>query len=178
MKRPKKISAIMHKLLVEERMDAFSVIEARNALLALGWKSSNADNLRKQIYRQLLSFLNNDWLRTEGIGREKRYHVTDTFMRLKNVGKTDVNYPVTTKAKADKNDYSILVVERCKYEGELKIVLGEIDEYRALLVRFPSLEKHITPLLDESKIRSAELLGKVNVLSNVLKSLSAENSAC
>ncbi len=73
---------------------------------------------------------------------------------------------------------AILLKERREHEGELKIVLGEIDEYRSLLSRFPALEQNIEPLLQASKIRSTQLLGKVNVLTNILKSLSAEQVTC
>ncbi len=59
-------------------------------------------------------------------------------------------------------DYSVLVSERNQYKGELEIVLGEIDEYQSLNVRFPELEPKLITLLDEAKERSACLLGKVN----------------
>lgn len=172
MKRPKKISAIMHKLLVEEKMDGFSAIEARNALLSFGWQGSSSDELRKQLYRQLLQFNDKGWLKSEGIGRNKRFYVTSAFRGLCVASKSVQQEKTAVNHSVRPQDYSVLVIEQRQYEGELKIVLGEIDEYRSLLVRFPCLEEHILPLQKLSKVRSAELLGKVNVLSNVLKSLS------
>ncbi|CSA22607.1 Response regulator [Vibrio cholerae] len=71
-------------------------------------------------------------------------------------------------------DYSVLVSERNQYKGELEIVLGEIDEYQSLNIRFPELEPKLITLLDEAKERSACLLGKVNGLTNVLKVLSGQ----
>lgn len=79
---------------------------------------------------------------------------------------------------ASSHDYSVLVSERNQYKGELEIVLGEIDEYQSLKVRFPELEPKLIMLLDEAKERSAYLLGKVNGLTNVLKMLYEGKQTC
>lgn len=68
--------------------------------------------------------------------------------------------------------------ERNEYEGELEILLGEIEEYRSLNTRFPELEPKLAPLLKQAKERSGHLLGKVNVLTNVIRTLSEGHQAC
>lgn len=176
MQRPTKISTIMYILLVEEKMDSFSVIEARDTLLQHGGFNSDTVELRKMVYRQILYFERKRWLKGEGEGRHKIYYVTDDFKQRSIINTSTLIKQCKTEVVSD--DYSILLKERREYEGELKIVLGEIDEYRSLQSRFPKLEQKITPLLQDSKIRSAELLGKVNVLTNILKCLSTENIAC
>lgn len=167
----------MYILLVKERMDSFSVIEARDMLLRHGGgHNSDAVGIRKTVYGQILHFERKGWLKSDGDGRQKKYYVTDDFKQQSITNKAALIRQ--NKAKTVNDDYSILLKERREYEGELKIVLGEIDEYRSLQSRFPALEQKIIPLLQDSKIRSAELLGKVNVLTNILKCLSAENFAC
>ncbi|MGD6738653.1 hypothetical protein [Photobacterium sp. SKA34] len=169
-----KISAEMHKLLVERTLDGFSVIELRDEYVFLNASKIDSDEARKKVYRQILRFLKQGWLRSEGRGRQKRYFQTDSFKALnveKKVGSVDVKMP-------SKHDYSLLVNECNQYKGELEIVLGEIDEYQSLNVRFPELEPKLTTLLDEAKERSAYLLGKVNGLTKVLKMLYEGKQSC
>lgn len=172
----------MYKLLIEKEMDDFSIIEARDALLQIETTDLDANEARKKVYRHLSLFQRNGWLNSIGSGRQKRFYVTDEFRELSVVSKKDTSAASSRRQKQCstnyKNDYFVLVKERKEHEGELKIVLGEIDEYRALQTRFPTLEDTIAPLLQRSKLRSAELLGKVNVLTNVLKSLSIEDATC
>ncbi len=172
----------MYKLLIEKEMDAFSIIEARDALLQIESSNLDANEIRKKIYRQLWLFQQNGWLKSTGSGRQKRFYVTDEFRKLSVVSKKRTLEPNTRSLKQCSVDreyeYSVLAKERKEHEGELKIVLGEIDEYRTLQTRFPSLEETISPLLQDSKLRSAQLVGKVNVLTNVLKSLYVEETTC
>lgn len=172
------ISTIMYILLIEHKMDAFSVLDARDTLLLNNHFYSNAVELRKMVYRQILYFERKGWLMSDGRGKQKKYYVTDNFPHKLVVNKATLIGSSVTHTVAIEENYSILLKERREHEGELKIVLGEIDEYRSLLSRFPALEQNIEPLLQASKIRSTQLLGKVNVLTNILKSLSAEQVTC
>lgn len=169
-----KISTEMYKLLIERTMDGFSVIELRDEFIILKGSDIDSDEARKKVYRQILRFIKEVWLRSEGTGRQKRYFQTDTFKALlvepKSV-KTNIGIALN-------HDYSVLTSERNQYKGELEIVLGEIEEYQSLNRRFPELEPKLIPLLDKAKERSAHLLGKVNGLTNVLKTLSEGKQTC
>lgn len=173
MKRSIKISLVMHNLLIEKRMDGFSVIEARDALLNLEGGMSNLEEARKKVYRQLWQYKQRGWLRTEGEGRNKRYFQTEQFRDIEVVPrrKTELEYPI----KESRSDYSVLFRESNECKGELEIVLGEIYEYQSLRCRFPELESRLSPLLQQAKERSAHLLGKVNGLANVLKVIDERN---
>ena len=76
MKRSTRISAVMFKLLIEKRMDGFSVIEARDASLSDGDGTQKLDEARKKVYRQIWQYQQRGWLRSEGEGRSKRYFQT------------------------------------------------------------------------------------------------------
>ncbi|MFW7524801.1 hypothetical protein ACODM8_11745 [Vibrio ostreicida] len=174
MKRSTKISAEMHKLLIEKRMDGFSVVELRDAFVSIDNSCTDLDDARRKIYRQILRFIKHSWLRSEGNGQQKRYFQTDQFKSLQENSKKEivnVNHSLTP-------DYSVLSHERNRYKGELEIVFGEIDEYQSLRGRFPELAPKLTPLLEHARARSAHLLGKVNVLTNVLKTLSEDCQPC
>ena len=174
MKRSTKISAEMHKLLIEKRMDGFSVIELRDAFVSIDDSYVDLDDARRRIYRQILRFMKNNWLRNEGRGQQKRYFQTDLLKTLLVTPKQDsVDVDIALAP-----DYSVLSHECNQHKGELEIVLGEIEEYQSLNGRFPELEPKLIPLLDQAKERSAHLLGKVNGLTNVLKTLSEGKPTC
>lgn len=158
----------MYTLLVEKKMDGFSVVELRDASISISGSITDLDEARKRIYRQLLRFEKNNWLTSEGSGLKRRYYQTELF---KNMQLQPGQESAVTKA-ASISDYSVLSLECNEYKGELEIMLGEIDEYQSLRSRFPELETTLDPLLKQAKTRSARLLGKVNVLTNVLKILS------
>ena len=176
MKRSIKISAVMHKLLIEKRMDGFSVIEARDVLLNDGCGTQNLDEARKKVYRQIWQYQQRGWLRSEGEGRNKRYFQTEQFLDLEVVPRRKSEPEVLRKECSP--DYSILLRESNEYKGELEIVLGEIDEYQSLRCRFPELENRLTPLLQQARERSAHLLGKINGLTNLLNTLSEGSQPC
>ncbi|MCB5361729.1 hypothetical protein [Vibrio lentus] len=176
MKRSTKISAVMHKLLIEKRMDGFSVMEMRDALINLKEATQDPDEARKRVYRQIWQYQKRNWLRSEGEGRRKRYFQTEAFKELDVTPRK--NAKRETLIKECTPDYSVLFRESNEYKGELEIVLGEIDEYQSLRCRFPELESRLTPLLQQAKERSAHLLGKVNVLTNVLTTLSEDCQSC
>ncbi|EKC5523911.1 TPA: hypothetical protein ACF5BZ_004280 [Vibrio parahaemolyticus] len=176
MKRSKKISAVMHKLLIEKRMDGFSVTEARDASVNPDGCIQNLNEARQKVYRQIWQYQQKGWLRSEGEGRNRRYFQTEQFRELqvaprkKFEGEPLIKKPIS--------DYSVLLRESNEYKGELEIVLGEIDEYQSLRRRFPELESRLTPLLQQARERSAHLLGKMNGLENVLKALSEGCQPC
>lgn len=166
----------MHKLLIEKGMDGFSVIELRDASLSISEFREELDEARKILYRQILRFMRNGWLESEGEGREKRYFQTDLFRSLNVKPKVErKNAPSPVKTTPD---YSVLHHERNQYKAELEIVLGEIDEYQSLNRRFPELEQRLNPMLQQARDRSAHLFGKVNVLTNVINTISSDVVEC
>ena len=64
---------ILVMVIVEKGMDGFSVIELRDASLSVSDLRKEPDEARKRLYRQILRFVRNGWLQSEGEGRDKRY---------------------------------------------------------------------------------------------------------
>lgn len=161
-----KINAHMFNLLIEKKMDDFSVIEVRDVLLIQDVSFIDKEEARQYVYRQLLSFEKNGWLTSLGKGRDKRYSVTDKFRAQSFAPKSD------EKVKSSNcvgNIIAILAQEKKDYEAELAIILGEIEEYQSLLNRFPNDKEILIPLFDAAKEHSAKLSGKVNALTNRLQ---------
>ncbi|MEZ9577429.1 MULTISPECIES: hypothetical protein [unclassified Vibrio] len=176
MKRARRISVVMHKLLIENGLDGFTVLEARDLWLSLENMGSNSAEARKKVYRAIFHFEKKSWLRSEGSGRKKRYFQADQFKAL--YDNVTANNQADLKPQVPVQNYSILNSERNEYKGELEIVLGEVDEYQSIVSRFPELKNKLAPLHQEAKDRAALLLGKVNVLTKVLNTLYEEDKPC
>ncbi|PQJ68234.1 hypothetical protein [Photobacterium angustum] len=173
MKPSKKICEVMYNLLIEKRMDGFSVLEARDILLPMTAISSDYDVARKQVYRKLWQYEQKGWLSTEGKGREKRYFQTSLFHSFELYKKSSSIDERKAKERLE-NDYSVLLKEQTTYKAELEIVLGEIEQYNSLKSRFPELKDRLDFLLKQAREQSAYLLGKVNGLTKLLTSLSKD----
>ncbi|EHR6472061.1 hypothetical protein [Vibrio parahaemolyticus] len=174
MVRPRRISAVMHKLLIEKGMDGFSVVELRDAAISIEGLDSNLHEMRKKVYRQILRFEKKSWLESEGSGRKKRYYQTALFKDLHSMHKGEI----TGLRQSTIDDYPSLKRERSEYKGELSIVIGKIDMCQSLMTRFPELESTLTPLLHEASENSASLLGKINLLNQVITILSEGQETC
>ncbi|EPV2528460.1 hypothetical protein ACV28K_000959 [Vibrio alginolyticus] len=166
MGRSKKINGVMYKLLIERGIDGFSVVELRDASLSMDDTSLDPNEARKRLYRQIYHFEKNGWLVSKSYGRNKRYFVSDMFKTMSIEPKKRPS-PVKDDSLQSDN-YSVLESELIQHNRNLEIVLGEIEEYQSLCVRFPSLDKPIAVMLQKARSRSAHLIGKVNVLRNVL----------
>ena len=176
MKRSRRISAIMHKLLIENGLDGFTILEARDLWLSTNDTNSNSSEVRKKVYRAIYNFEKSNWLRCEGSGRGKRYFQTEEFKELPDY-KVSEHHPKINRSTSEQ-DYSVLVNECNEYKGELEIVLGEIDEYQSILSRFPNLESRLAPIHQKAKERAALLLGKINALTTTLNTLTKGSESC
>lgn len=129
----------MHKLLIENEMDNFSLVEIKDALLDIEEFASTGQDAHKFVYRQVWGLEKKGWLYAEGIGREKRYMQTDIFRSLKFATRS---IPVTINRVADaptvqQGKYNILINERNECEGELRssLVKSKIPFIKSTLPR-------------------------------------------
>ncbi|WP_372378053.1 hypothetical protein ACBZ91_01375 [Vibrio natriegens] len=181
MKRSQKINVYIYKLLIEKKMDGFSVVEARDVARLFPESPKDINEVRKIVYRQILRCLENEWLRCEGSGREKRYFKTDKFNSLSfeprkpklRVKRTAPKGSVTNQVT---NDYSELIVERNKLKGELEVTLGEIDKYKVLKGQYPEQFQLLDGLQFVANEKAALFMGNINAITNMLNSLSHERA--
>ncbi|NOH84246.1 hypothetical protein F0249_10510 [Vibrio sp. 03-59-1] len=181
MKQPTKINSDMFNLLIEKEMNNFTVIEARDAFALTNNRFEKIDDARKYVYRQILSFERKGWISSKGSGRKKRYSKTTLFLQNsfapRGSKKRSRNLIEMIQVGAD-FPLNKLVAEKNQHEGELAIILGEVEEYQLLMERFPHLKESFMPLFSEAKDRSAKRLGKINALSNILKVVSSRTVTC
>ncbi|MEZ8822865.1 hypothetical protein AB6E04_00805 [Vibrio amylolyticus] len=161
-------------------MNNFTVTEARNALMKHYEEFDDPYVARKTIYRQILLLIRKGWLKHTGKGHGKRYQKTELFMQQSFEPKED---PLERKGASSElqasavNSFNVLRSEKNRYEGELAIILGEVEEYQSLIERFPNKQDFFFPMFIDAKDRSAKLLGRINALSTVLKTSELEFAA-
>ncbi|MCS0267269.1 hypothetical protein NDJ22_19835 [Vibrio alginolyticus] len=181
MKKVTRINPYMFNLLIEREMDNFSVIEARDVLCDGGEPFSSKEKARKYIYKQLLSYEKKGWLSALGARRDKRYQITNDFKLLTTkpkplkTRKTEADF---TTIQASDTSITVLEKEKKQHEGELAITLGEIEEYKSLLMRFPNSKQDMLPLFNGARERSAKLLGRINALTNWIKVIQGNDQKC
>ncbi len=169
----------MYKLLIEQSLDGFSVLQLRDAALNLPETKTDKPKTRKLVYRQILRFKANGWLEEKGSGRQKKYYKTTAFFEQKfETKKESEPQGSDTLSEPDEMGYEVLSKELSQYQGELEIVLAEIEEYRSLKGRFPQLEPTIKILLEEARINSARVLGKVNGVTKLLNNINQSGLKC
>ncbi|PML37309.1 hypothetical protein BCS99_05290 [Vibrio breoganii] len=178
MKALRNIDPIMHKLLIENEMNGFSVTELRDASLTIDGVTTDIDLARRKIYRQIMKLLKKGFLISTGTGRSKRYFVSEEIKKLDVKVKKERSQAVTTKPSKELLDYSMLKNEQGHSQDQLQVVLGEIEEFQSLIKRFPSLHKYIKPQLDRARVQSAKLQGKINALSVTLREVNLAGRDC
>ncbi|MCJ2375569.1 hypothetical protein LNL84_01835 [Vibrio sp. ZSDZ34] len=171
MKQKTKINTHMFNLLIKKEMNAFSVTEARDALMATTSEFKNHEEARRYVYRQIWTYERKGWLISKVLSGVKRYTKTESFLSHSFTprDKKELSKPRKVSALESTTDLKTLVEEKRRYEGELAIVLGEVEEYQSLIKRFPKEKALFLPMLTEAKEGSAKLLGSINALSKVLK---------
>lgn len=183
MKRSQKINVYIYKLLIEKKMDGFTIVEARDASRLFPESPKDINELRKIVYRQILRCIENGWLRCEGSGREKRYFKTEEFNSISfeprkpklRKKKTAIDSKIAVKNQGT-NDYSELIVERNKLKGELEVTLGEIDKYKVLKEQYPEQFQLLDGLQFVANEKAALFMGNINAITNMLNSLSNERA--
>lgn len=170
-----KLNQHIYSLLIEKECNGFTIVELRNELFSVTDTYQDIDEARKFIYRQTTALERKGLLNSKGSGRYKRYFKTELFDNAKFVAKQVVIAKEKSISSHTDNQASklveILLNEKKQFEAELAILLGEVDEYKALQKRFPEHLSLFYSAFDDAKNNSAKLLGKVNALTNILASL-------
>ncbi|MCY9871165.1 hypothetical protein [Vibrio barjaei] len=180
MKQLQKINGHMFNLLIKREMDNFSVIEARDALMTLSGEFENRQEARKYVYRQILAFERKGWLVATGSNRSKKYQKTELMNSLHMTSHRLKNNPsevFVSKFSHENFDLKVLQNEKNEYEGELAIVLSEIEECQLLMERFPMNKDLFLAMFIESKELSAKLLAKINVRTKAIQASKREASS-
>lgn len=177
-----KLNQHIYSLLIEKECNGFTIVELRDEILNLTDTYQDIDEARKFVYRQVTALERKELLKAKGSGRDKKYFKTELFNNATFIAKQAVIKEGQPSAcnigDQPPSIFEILLNEKKQFEAELAILLGEVDEYKALQKRFPEHLSLFYSALDDAKNNSAKLLGKVNALTTILASLNNGASRC
>jgi len=182
------MNVFLHYLLVTQKMNDFTVAEARDALLTEYTEFTDEVESRKFVYRQLTRNIGKGLIKridcfktgskqviyskTEKFFTSKIVPITRGSKKRTTTTKPPVKTPVAVDYKAE------LKKELMTYEIDLNTILEEAKEYKRLSIRFPELQKRLKQHQSQAKEKSIRLLGKVHALQNLLGYTVTEDQSC
>ncbi len=173
------MNVFLHSLLVIKQMNAFTVSEAKDALLREHAEFTDDKQTRMFIYRQLSRNIEKGLItradRFDDGVKQVIYSKTEKFLASKiiPIKRTSKPKKVTIRKKAVKavkmvNYKTELKNELIAYEIDLNTTLEEAKEYKRLSARFPELQAKLQQHQLQAKSKSIKLLGKVHALQKLL----------
>ena len=183
------MNVFLHSLLIDNKMNNFTVTEAKDALLREHIEFIDDTEARKFIYRQLTRHIKKGLLKREKVCSNDEnkviYSKTEKFFSSdisavkrgrKIIKQATIN---NTSQTLPTLNYKIeLKKELLTHRIDFNTVLEEAKEYKRLATRFPNLQEKLQEYELDTKNKSTKLLGKINALQNILGDITIEGQAC
>ena len=170
----------VHNLLITNNIDNFTISEIRDALMYSSSSFSDKSETRRYIYRVICKLVKLGLLIKHPNKQMKKIKYTKpelfftaNFVIKKDVQTAEVKDPeiplLNDEATAMNTAFfAELLEQKQKHEAELSIKLGEVEEFKALMKRYPQKSKLFNRFYLEARDCSGQLLGKVSALTKVL----------
>lgn len=171
------INETIYNILKNRDFDGFMIIELTNAIMTVNSSMTDKQQVRKFVYRHVYSLLNKGYLvkKSSTGSRSAKYFKSELFKTTQfepsKRSRLLKGRPVPYVPMAEQNQepfWTVLNRERSVCEADLKIVLGEVEEFKRLISQYPAQAKLIDPLFIQARDQSIELLGKVNALTKLV----------
>lgn len=176
MEKIHKLNNKMYFLLVEKALNQFTMQELRLVYCQYGLSSGNGNKDREFLYRQLFMLEEKGLLTKEGdeYARNIRYSKSDTFSEAQILPKNPETlreyFPEPSKQLPEISELKVRLHE---YQVKFAATLGQTEEYRRLLIKFPHLREEFTQDYRQTRDDSSRYSGKIQVLRKVISSQSA-----
>ncbi|EOV9524158.1 hypothetical protein ACN5SO_003981 [Vibrio parahaemolyticus] len=153
----------------------FRISDIRDLLLTSTMQDKSVGYVRMFVSKQLNIMVKQGLLTTSGNNRNKLFHKTTLFQQVNassveseiNQGKAvDLVSSVPYIAELDKM--------RGKLNGELAMLIAEMDEYRSIMAQYPQTQDKVKKLHQESTQLSATLTGQITAISKTIDLLTSE----
>jgi len=170
----------VYNLLIIENINNFTVSEIRDALMYKSEYFNDENETRRYIYRVICKLTKLKLLikHANSAIKKIKYTKSEAFVTanfvIKPTEKTsnEQTQPINDVVPERNDDFiNNILKEKQNHEAELAITLSEVEEFKALIQRFPSKNKLFRSFYLETRERSAQLLGKVNALNKVINTL-------
>lgn len=183
------MNVFLHSLLIDKKMNNFTVAEAKETLLREHIEFVDDVEARKFIYRQLTRHIKKGLLNREEVSNNDKNKViysktekffTSNIVAVKRARKTIKQATINNTPQTFTTlNYKIeLEKELLTHRIDFNTTLEEAKEYKRLASRFPSLQEKLRKYELDTKNKSTKLLGKINALQNILSDITIEDQAC
>mgnify|MGYP000684039262 CR=1 FL=1 len=158
----------IYVLLVQKNFNKFSIGELKDAYMVEYKGGKTESEVRKFICRQVYKLVSSGYLINKGKKHTKtiKYYQTELFKRefLKGI-------PQVRQVKLNEIGSKLRLINKLvEYKSRLAVSVSEIEEYQRRTNKSPQLIERLKPKLDLAKHKRSQLIGKVTVIENILKS--------
>ncbi len=131
--------------------------------------------VRMFVSKQLNTMVKQGLLTTSGNNRNKLFHKTTLFQQV-NVSsvESEINQGKAVDLVSSVPYIAELNKMRGKLNGELAMLIAEMDEYRSIMAQHPQTQEKVKKLHQESTQLSATLTGQITAISKTIDLLTSE----
>ncbi|WP_157756420.1 hypothetical protein [Pseudoalteromonas neustonica] len=163
----KNLNEAMYLLLVEKRIDNFSVSELVETYMHLYSSSKNEFKARVFIHRQLYRLVNDGYLLKLGKKNTQkiRYIHTEKFKQHF----YNLDNPKTGNYLIPDEEFKAMLNDRLiKYRYSLLISTSEMEEYQSYMNEYPAIIALLRSKFDLAKEEKYRCLGRITAVQNIL----------
>jgi hypothetical protein len=180
-----KLNEVVFKILIENKLDGFTVSDMRNSVLEVSDLFESKEAAGTFAYRQITGLENKQLVLKSSKMKGKQITYSQTKLLLnseitvkpyefkKRAKRTSVISKATALIPSKKKSISELlktvIKQKTQYEAELTMVLSETEEVKHVMSSFPDESTHLQALYLDLRNQSATLCGKVNALTKIIQ---------
>ncbi|MUK60733.1 hypothetical protein GNP81_07925 [Aliivibrio fischeri] len=179
-----KLNEIVFKILIENKLDVFTVSDMRDYVLKVSDFFESKEAAGAFVYRQVAALEHKQLLSRspKAKGKKITYSQTQLLLNSEIIVKP---YEFKKKAKLTHIDPKIhnkdlkvdsiskllntVMQQKSQYEAELTMLLSETEEVKHIMSSFPEDSTHLQSLYLDLRNQSATLCGKVNALTKIIQ---------
>nr|USN27210.1 transcriptional regulator VspR [synthetic construct]VVV03653.1 Transcriptional regulator VspR [Aliivibrio wodanis] len=178
-----KLNEVVFKILIENKLDGFTVSDMRDSVLEVSDLFESKEAAGTFAYRQIFALEKKKLLaKSEKVdGKKLTYYQTELLLNsqvtmksyeFKERAKRTSVIPkasISSKEKPISELLKAVTKQKTQYEAELTMVLSETEEVKHVMSSFPDESTHLQALYLDLRNQSATLCGKVNALTKIIQ---------
>lgn len=179
-----KLNEVVFKILIENKLDGFTVSDMRDCVLKVSNFFESKEAAGAFVYRQVAALEHKQLLSrsSKAKGKKRTYSQTQLLLNSEIIVKP---YEFKKKAKLthiapkiNNKDLKVdsiskllntVMQQKSQYEAELTMLLSETEEVKHIMSSFPEDSTHLKSLYLDLRNQSATLCGKVNALTKIIQ---------
>lgn len=180
-----KLNEVVFKILIENKLDGFTVSDMRDSVLEVSDLFESKEAAGTFAYRQIFALEKKKLLaKSEKVdGKKLTYYQTELLLNSQVIMKSyefkerakrtsvipKATASISSKEKPTSELLKAVIKQKTQYEAELTMILSETEEVKHVMSSFPDESTHLQALYLDLRNQSATLCGKVNALTKIIQ---------